>query len=85
MQADFIVPPGYPAKQHAERANWTLAHTWADNLGLEFAAGLDAVHPDFELGHELRHFGGRGHGAGMTEEEEIVGRGRMAHGKGVGS
>lgn len=27
-------------KMIAERANWTLAHTWADNLSLEYA-GVD--------------------------------------------
>lgn len=29
-------------KAAAERANWKLAHSWADNLSLEFA-GVDLV------------------------------------------
>lgn len=51
MSVDVIAPPAAdqigpvvaaPAitKADAERANWLLAHTWADNLSLEYA-GVD--------------------------------------------
>lgn len=39
MSIDVTTPPTL-TKPAAERANWRLAHTWADNLSLEYA-GVD--------------------------------------------